>query len=133
MATYVLCNLDLLKSMGLDWIHPRVLRELTEELTRPLSIIHQQFWPAGDVPHHWKLANVMPIYKKVQKKDPGSYRPISLTSVPGKIMEQILLSAIMCHIQDSQGFRLSQLGFGKSRFCLANPETPVCQCDHITM
>jgi len=44
----LLCHLDTHKSMGPDGIHPRVLRELAEELAEPLSIICQQFWLTGD-------------------------------------------------------------------------------------
>ena len=42
--------------MGLDGIHPRILRELAEELAKPLSIIYQQSWSTGEVPDDWKLA-----------------------------------------------------------------------------
>ncbi|GAB0209287.1 receptor-type tyrosine-protein phosphatase zeta [Grus japonensis] len=72
----LLHHLDTHKSMGLDGIHPRVLRELEEVLTKPLPIIYQQFWLTGEVPVDWRLANVMPIYKKGQKEDPGNYRPV---------------------------------------------------------
>ncbi|KFP05358.1 hypothetical protein N300_10872, partial [Calypte anna] len=85
---------------GPDGIHPRVMRELAEELAKPLSIIYQQSWLTGDIPDDWKLANVTPIHKKGRKEDPGNYRPISLTSVPGRVMEQIILSAITQHLQD---------------------------------
>ncbi|GAB0181850.1 mitochondrial enolase superfamily member 1 [Grus japonensis] len=45
---------------------------------------------------------------------------VSLTSMPGKVMEQIILSAIMQHVQDNQVIRPSHHGFMKGRFCLAN-------------
>jgi len=76
----LLCHLNTYKSMGPDGIHPGVLRELTK-----LSIICQQSWLTAQ--DDWRIINVTPIYKKGQKKDPGNYRPVSLTSLPGKIME----------------------------------------------
>jgi len=50
--------------MGLDGIHPRVLRELADIIAGPLSIIFQWSWESGEVPVHWKLANVVPIFRK---------------------------------------------------------------------
>ncbi|KFV90098.1 hypothetical protein N327_01950, partial [Fulmarus glacialis] len=102
MVSDLLHHLDTHKSMRPDEIHPRVLRELAEVLTKPLSILYQQSWLTREVPVDWRLANVMPIYKKGRKEDPGNYRPVSLTSVPGKVMEQIALSAITQLVQDNQ-------------------------------
>jgi len=93
MVSDLLHHLDTHKPMRPDGIHPRVLRELEEVLTEPLSIIYQQSWLTGLVPVNWTLENVTPIYKKDWKDDPENYRPVSLTSVMGKIMEQIILSA----------------------------------------
>ncbi|PKU38106.1 rna-directed dna polymerase from mobile element jockey-like [Limosa lapponica baueri] len=73
-----------------------------------------------EVPVDWRLANVTPIHKKGQKEDPGNYRPVSITSVPGKVMEQIILSAIMWYVKDTQVIRPSQHGFMKGRSCLTN-------------
>ncbi|KAK4821004.1 hypothetical protein QYF61_010735 [Mycteria americana] len=120
MVSDLLHHLDTDKSMGLDGIHPRVLRELAELLTKPLSILCQQSWLTREVPVDWKLANVMPIYKKGRKEDLDNYRPVSLTSVPGKLMEQIILSAITRHVQDNQVIWPSQQGFMKGRSCLTN-------------
>ncbi|TRZ18418.1 hypothetical protein HGM15179_008659 [Zosterops borbonicus] len=114
--------LDTHKSMGPDGIHPKVMRELADELAKPLSIIYNQSWLTGEVPEDWKLANVTPIHKKGGKEDPSNYRQVSLTSVPGKIMEQFILSVIMQHLQDGQGpgSQESQHGFRRGRSCLTN-------------
>ncbi|KFO88982.1 hypothetical protein N320_11642, partial [Buceros rhinoceros silvestris] len=98
----LLHHLDVHKFMGPDGIHLRVVRDAIEVLTKPLTIIYQQSWLSGEVPIDWKLVNVTPVYKKGQKEDPGNYRPVSLTSVPGKVMEQIILSAITRHVQDNR-------------------------------
>ncbi|KFV96315.1 hypothetical protein N326_00662, partial [Eurypyga helias] len=101
MVRHLLHQLDTHKSMGPDGIHPRAQRELADVLAKPLSIIYQQSWLTGEVPRDWRLADVIPIYKKGRREDPGNYRPVSLTSVPGKIMEQAILSAITQHMQDN--------------------------------
>jgi len=116
----LLCHLDAYKSMGPDGIHPRVLKELVEELAKPLSIIYQQSWLTGEVPDDWRIASVTPICKKGWKEDPGNYRPVSLTSVPGKIMAWFILSMLTGHVKDNQEIRPSQHGFMKDRSCLTN-------------
>ena len=58
----------------------------------------------------WRVANVTPIYKKGRKDDPGNYRPVSLTSVPGKVMEQVISSAITSHIWTTRASGLVSMG-----------------------
>jgi len=95
------------KSMGLNGIHPRVERELTEELAKTLSIIYQQSWLTGEVPDGWRLANATPVYKKGWNEDLGNYRPVSLISVPGKIKGQLISSMLTGHVKDNQRIRPS--------------------------
>ena len=83
----LLLHLDCHKSMGPDGIYPQVLRGLVEVIVKPLSIIYQCFWSTREVSEDWRLAGVIPIYKKGHKEDPGNYRSASLTSLPGKVME----------------------------------------------
>jgi len=65
-------------------------------------------------------ANVIPIYKKGCKEDLGNYRPVILTSVPGEVMEHIILGEITWHMHGIQGIRPSQHRFMKGRLCLIN-------------
>lgn len=62
--------------------------EFTDIIVRHLSVF-QWCWESGEVPVEWKLAN-LPIVKHDKKDDPDNYRSISLTLVPGKIMEKVL-------------------------------------------
>jgi len=115
MVSKLLHHLDTHKSIGLDRIHSRVLRELSEMLTKPLSIIYHQSWLIGLFLVDWRLANVIPIYKMGQKEDLRNDRPVSLTLVPGKVMEPIVLRAVIQHAQDNQLIRPSQHGFMKGK------------------
>ncbi|XP_063189358.1 uncharacterized protein LOC134514900 isoform X2 [Chroicocephalus ridibundus] len=95
-------QLDIHKSMGPDGMHPRVLRELVEVIAGPLSIIFERSWRTGEVPGDWRKANVTPVFKKGKKEELGNYSPVSLASIPGKMMEQLVLGVISRHVEEKK-------------------------------
>jgi hypothetical protein len=97
-----------------------MLKELRYEIAEPLVKIFTKSLEQGVVPRDWKEAVVTPIYKKGAKADPGNYRPVSLTSVPCKIMESVLKDAIMNHLQANNLISHSQHGFMPGRSCATN-------------
>ena len=74
----------------------------------------------GVVPRDWRTANVTPIFKKGSRSAPGNYRPVSLTSVCCKVMEQILKDEIVEHLERNSLMGKSQHGFMRGRSCTTN-------------
>jgi len=89
-------------------------------IAEPLSVIYERSWRTGEVPKDWRKASVTPIFKKGKKKDAGNYRPVSLTSIPGKVMEQLILEVIIKQVEEKKAIRSSQHGFTKGKSCLTN-------------
>lgn len=89
------------RSMGPDGIHPSILMELAGVMAGPLLNISQRPWESGEVPAGWKLASIIPIYKKGRREDPGNYGPVNLTSVPGKVTEKIILGTTERHLKNN--------------------------------
>ena len=91
-----------------------------EVIAKLLSTIYRHSWLTREVPEGWSLAQCISIYRKDSKEDPGNHRPVSLTLVPGKVMEQIIVSEITWHAWNNQRIRLSQHGLMKGRSCWTN-------------
>jgi Reverse transcriptase (RNA-dependent DNA polymerase)/Endonuclease-reverse transcriptase len=105
---------------GPDGITTRLLQTCQEELSPVLATIYRKSLNEGTVPREWKLANVVPIFKKGSKKMASNYRPISLTCIACKVMESILKEDITEHLRRNKIISNTQHGFRKGRSCTTN-------------
>ena len=86
-----ICSLNPNKAHGCDGITIRMIQICDDTLVIPLSIIYTNCIKKGVFPKLWKMANVVPVYKKDSKQLMKNYRPISLLPVFGKMFEKLNL------------------------------------------
>ena len=108
------------KSPGIDGITPKLLKEIAEEISVPLAIMFNLSLHEGTVPHEWKHANVVPIFKKGSRCKAENYRPVSLTSVVCKLLESLLRDHMIDFLEKHNLLKDTQHGFLKGRSCLTN-------------
>ena len=106
------------KSQGPDDIHPKLIKECKTSIVTPLTIIFKKSLQESVLPDIWKEANVTSIYKKGDRTKPENYRPISLTSVPCKLMERIIRDQIVKHMSRNDFFSPFQYGFVSGKSCV---------------
>ena len=105
------------KSAGPAGKHSRVMVETQEQLVGPLTIIFNKSLSEGVVPDSWKEAEVVPIFKKGKRDDPGNYRPVSLTTVCGQIMGKNVRKEIVDHLERNEVISDVQHGFVRGKSC----------------
>ena len=77
----LLNKLNPYKAPGPDNVQPRILRELSCQISPVLCNIFKVSLRTDTVPDDWKLANVTPIHKKGSRQLPENYRPVSLSCI----------------------------------------------------
>ena len=80
------------KASGPDFVHAKPLKEGAQTLSKHLSKLFNLSLSLSYFPSQWKLGNVVPVYKKGDKKDPSNYRPISILCCMGKVFEKCVSS-----------------------------------------
>lgn len=102
-------------SSGLDEVSSLMLKRCHEELIEPLNHIINLSFNQGHVPKKMKSSKVVPLHKSGSKYELGNYRPISLVSTFSKLMEKVVLSRIVDHLERNGIVLDKQHGFISNR------------------
>ena len=114
----LLNGINVNKASGPDDILGIVLKNCSNHLAYPLSLVFKLIYNTGTITSQWKLSNVVPIHKKGDDKDVTNYRPISLLCTVSKILERIMHDEIISrtlHLIDKR-----QHGFLPRKSCATN-------------
>ena len=115
MIRKAILKLNVNKSCGPDEIHPQILIELVDLVSKPLAFLLNKTMGEGCIPQDWIKAYVSPIFKKGARNKAENYRPISLTSIVGKLMEYFVRDSIMTHMRAENLLSSKQYGFINGR------------------
>ncbi|GFW05000.1 uncharacterized protein TNCV_597941 [Trichonephila clavipes] len=92
-------DLNLSKSHGPDGIYGQKIAHLGEQAKLRLLDIISLSWSGDHLPRNWKNATMLPIRKPDKEATSSeSYRHITLTSIPRKIMEKMILTKLTFHL-----------------------------------
>jgi ribonuclease HI/endonuclease/exonuclease/phosphatase (EEP) superfamily protein YafD len=104
------------KAAGPDEVSPEMLKRLPSIATEMLILLFNRCWESGECPQSWREATIVPILKK--EKDPAnvsSYRPISLTSAVGKLLERMIKNRLAAWMESNNSISQHQAGFRSGR------------------
>ena len=101
------------KAPGPDGISSKVLSLIKSSAADSLFTVFHKSSSLNKFPDIWKQAKITPVYKKGSFSDISNYRPISLLSIPGKLLENQIYSIIDSHLQACNLLSEHQWGFRK--------------------
>ena len=78
------------KAHGTDELPPNLLKDVAEEISKPMAFIISKSLSSGIVPDLWKISKVTPLYKLHSKSDFSNYCPISVLPCLSKVLEQVV-------------------------------------------
>ena len=94
----VLNILDPNKAVGPDIISNKMLIAVKNEVAKSLCFLFNKYFQCKIFPNNWKIAFIIPLFKRGDKSLPSNYRPVSLLSCVSKCIEKIAFKYIFNHL-----------------------------------
>ena len=82
------------KCEGFDRIPVCLINDTKESILDPMSSLFSKIYATGQIPEQWKVAKIIPIFKKGSKNEIENYRPIANLCSASKIFEKLILNQI---------------------------------------
>jgi hypothetical protein len=82
------------KAVGPDCISHKMLKSTAKAVSKPLCILFNKSLCENTFPNYWKMAHVLPLFKKDDPSIKSNYRPVSLLSCVSKIMERVVFKYV---------------------------------------
>lgn len=109
-------KLNTRKAPGKDGILNDFIKKLGPTARQKLLLIINQSWNSSKFPDRWREAVIIPIRKKNKEKTKtSSYRPISLLSCIGKVMERMVNTRLLKHLEENHLLSNTQSAYRKNR------------------
>ena len=114
--TGALSQMDERKKGGVDEVEVAMLKRLGMKMMELWRKIFNKSMTEGLVLGKWKKAEMIPLLKDGKDpKDPGSYRPVSLTSAVVKWLERVLVNRMYFWMERDKVINNWQAGFQRGR------------------
>eukprot|EP00795_Rhopilema_esculentum_P003141 gene3141-1446_t len=89
------------KASGPDSVTSRELKILQGSIVNSLEIIFKSSFQQSVFPRCWKIARIKSSFKKGKKQERTNYRPLSMLSIPSKVLESQICNTVDSHCGDS--------------------------------
>ena len=106
-------SIDCSKSIGIDGMHPNLLKIASEIIAKPLTAIFNKSLNSSDIPIELMTAKITPIHKSNSKTELNNYRPISILPIPSKKLERAVYNQFYKYLDEYFILTLCQSGFRK--------------------
>ena len=103
------------KAHGIDELPANLLKNVANEISKPMAFIINKSLSLGIVPDLWKISKVTPLYKSDSKSDFSNYRPISVLPCLSKVLEQVVHRQLSNYLEKHHLLKSSQFGFHPRR------------------
>ena len=111
----IILNLPNSTSVGPDEIPTSLFKSCVDQICLPISDLINEIFATGTFPDAFKIAKIIPLYKKGSKLDPSNYRPLVIQNIFSKIVEKVFTVRLVNYLVKFKLINSSQYAYLKGK------------------